>query len=317
MNQAQLRSNDRLGRQERGIALVLVLWVIALLTVMAMALTATQRTETALTRNQIDVIRFRALSDAALNYAVFQLLAPLPLEMEAEREVWIADGSPHRWMFGGEMLEIRVFNEASRIDLNAASQARLEALLLALEIQPDVATALANQILDWRDEDDSRRLDGAEDADYEAAGRPYGAKDRPFDTVEELQQVLDMTPELYHRLAPALSTDRSEEEIDAELAPPLVRAALRGITLGEMMEMDRASAAQEQLELELEQASSLNRGGPLYRVRVSWLAEGRPTQSMEALLRLEGLGPQPYGILWRRSALSVGPGPAADPEAGQ
>ena len=33
-------------------------------------------------------------------------------------------------------------------------------------------------------------LNGAEDADYEAEGLPYGAKDGPFQSVEELRQVL-------------------------------------------------------------------------------------------------------------------------------
>jgi general secretion pathway protein K len=48
----------------RGIALVLVLWVLTLLTVMAVGMTAAQRTETALTENVIAEARFRALSEA-------------------------------------------------------------------------------------------------------------------------------------------------------------------------------------------------------------------------------------------------------------
>lgn len=291
------------GQGERGIALVLVLWVIALLTVMAVALTATQRTETALTGNEIEVIRFRALSDAALSHAVLKLLAPPPLEMETEDEVWIADGSSHRWSFAGETLAISVFNETSRIDLNAAPQARLEALLLALEVQQDLAAALADQIVDWRDEDDSRLLLGAEDADYEAAGRSYGAKDRRFDTVEELQQVLDMTPELYRRMAPALSTDAEAAEVDEALASPLVRAALRGITLEEAMEGSDARAVQGLAESE--QTGPFLRGGPLYRVRVSWLGHGQARQTMEALLRLERGASPPYRLLWRRTGLSA------------
>jgi Tfp pilus assembly protein PilX len=49
-----------LGRSRRahGIALVLVMWVLALLTVMALGLTTTQRTQAALTANQVDAARF-------------------------------------------------------------------------------------------------------------------------------------------------------------------------------------------------------------------------------------------------------------------
>ena len=46
---------------------------------------------------------------------------------------------------------------------------------------------------------------GFTDDEYEAAGRNYGAKDGPFDSVEELLQLLGMTPALYQRLAPALT----------------------------------------------------------------------------------------------------------------
>ena len=38
---------------------------------------------------------------------------------------------------------------------------------------------------------------GAEDADYSAAGLPWGAKDAPFDTVAELEQVMGMRPALF------------------------------------------------------------------------------------------------------------------------
>jgi general secretion pathway protein K len=54
---------------------------------------------------------------------------------------------------------------------------------------------LVDAILDWRDEDDLHLVNGAEDPDYKAAGLPYGAKDGPFDSLEELQQS-DIAPRL-------------------------------------------------------------------------------------------------------------------------
>jgi general secretion pathway protein K len=49
----------------KGIALILVLWVLTLLTIMAVGLTQTQRTETALLENQVGGARFCAAADAA------------------------------------------------------------------------------------------------------------------------------------------------------------------------------------------------------------------------------------------------------------
>lgn len=297
--------------RERGIALVLVLWVIALLTLMALGLTATQRTETALTRNQVDAVRFRALADAALHYAVLNLQVPPPVEGRDRAEVWIPDGSPLRWRFGGETLEIRVFNEASRIDLNAVQSDLLQALLAVLGVEPEAAASLTNRILDWRDEDDLRLVDGAEDGDYEAAGLPYGAKDRPFDSVEELQQVLGMTRALYRELAPALSTDAGSEQVDEELATPLVLAALRGIALEEAEEEVRLR--HEPVVPGAEPAEAGIRGGPLYRVRVTWIVGRRRTQTMEALIASNPGSDPPFTIGWRRFGLAAGPVVRPDP----
>ena len=68
--------------RQTGIALVLVLWIISLLTVMALGLTTTQRTESALTQNQLDGARFRAMAEAAINLTVLNLLST-PLETES------------------------------------------------------------------------------------------------------------------------------------------------------------------------------------------------------------------------------------------
>src|SRR5882672_7761736 len=46
---------------------------------------------------------------------------------------------------------------------------------------------------------------GAEDADYAAAGLAYGAKDAPFAMTEELLQVPGMTRELFDRVAPDIT----------------------------------------------------------------------------------------------------------------
>ena len=60
---------------------------------------------------------------------------------------------------------------------------------------------------DFRDVDDLKRVNGAEDGDYENAGLPFGAKDAPFDRIEELQQVLGMTPQLYQALTRLLTVN--------------------------------------------------------------------------------------------------------------
>ena len=94
--------------------------------------------------------------------------------------------------------------------------------------EPARAEALAASVQDFRDADDTPRPNGAEDGDYAGAGLPHGAKDAPFEAVEELHQVFGMTRELYAAVAGAVTVHARTRRPDAKVAPPLVIAALRG-----------------------------------------------------------------------------------------
>jgi len=296
----------------RGIALVLVLWVIALLTVMALGLTTTQRTENALVRNQIDAARFRAYAEAALALAALNLLAT-PLETVPVEEVWVPDGVPRPLLLDGAELTVTLGNEASRLDLNLATRDQLAALIELAQgdagYDQAARDALADAIMDWRDEDDLTSLNGAEDGDYAAAGLPYGAADGPFRSVEELREVLGMTRELYQRLAPDLTVYNDTGRVEQRFASAQLLAALQGITLEDA----------EQLVIERDQpllpdgqpARVVNRGGPLYRVRVAEAGTVGGGRQMEALVRVERGGRAPFEVLWRRYGLLAPPPNAA------
>lgn len=62
-------------RRQRGLALVVVLWVLVLLALIAASFTYTTRTEVNLTRNLIEAARAEALADAGVNRAILGLLA--------------------------------------------------------------------------------------------------------------------------------------------------------------------------------------------------------------------------------------------------
>lgn len=86
--------------------------------------------------------------------------------------------------------------EASKLHLNAASETEIEALLtpLLVDLEIDNPTELIDALLDWRDEDDEPRPEGAESEDYYTLLKPgYYAKNGPFDTVEELLLVQGFT----------------------------------------------------------------------------------------------------------------------------
>ena len=318
--------------RDRGVALILVLWVITLLTVMALGLTATQRTESTLTANAMDDARFRAAADAAVAYAVLNLLAPDGPDLTAGQDAadtpsvqWVPDGSPHLWTFAEVPVAISVGNEASRLDLNTADAASLAALMVGLGVSDDDASTLADRILDWRDPDDLTIILGAEDPDYEAAGLPYGAKDDRFSSVEELGEVLGMTPDLYRRLAPEVTVDSASGQVNQQFASAAVLSAVNGLTLDEAERaVDRRDQPAFAGAVPSGIAAGQGRGGPLYRIRVVRVSaaatadgdEGAAVPAtpdgpaMEALVHVQPGAQPPYHVLWRRFGLVSAPSSA-------
>ncbi len=180
----------------RGAALLLVMWLIALLAALVGAFALTARIE----RLQERVLSRGLVADqaarAGLEYALVRLAEPDP------RRQWLPDGRAYRWPYAGAQIEVRVVDELGKVDLNQSDATLLAGLFRAVGIGSGDAEQLAAAIIDFRDGDLlTQPSGGAEDPDYAAAGRHYGAKDAQFETVAELEQVLGMTPELYARVA--------------------------------------------------------------------------------------------------------------------
>lgn len=276
---------------QRGVVLILVLWMLVLLTVIAGALTATQKTEVALTLNQIDQIKGRALAEAGINYGVSRLLS-------TDRNLyWKPDGLRHPWAFQGSKITITISDERGRIDLNNAGSELLGGLFDVVGVIEQEKDAMIGAILDWRDADDNHQLNGAEDPDYQAAGIEYGAKDAGFSSVSELRLVLGMTPDLYRKLEPALTVHSGMRTADASLASPLVRSAL-GLDNAasdntDEMEDDDTFATDSDTSTE-------QRRGSVYRFHAEVSMEQNGLYSSEALVELDQAHRNGYKVLaWR------------------
>ena len=218
----------RPASRRRGIALIAVLWVLVLLALMAANFTRITRTETNLARNMVENAKAEALADAAVHRAVLGLLAT-----DASTR-WSADGTVYRYEFGGGTVRIVIEDESGKIDLNGGESGHLRGLFLVLGVEDDRATALADAIVDFRDEDDLRQLNGAEDPEYDAAGLSYGAKDDRFAVVAELRQVLGMTRDLYDLAAPFLTVYSNRSGVNVATAPREVLLAVPGVATSEV-----------------------------------------------------------------------------------
>jgi general secretion pathway protein K len=226
------------GRYQRGIALISVLWITTLLAVIAASFTSSARTESQLARNLVENARAEALADGAVHRAVLGLAHPDP------ERAWRSDGTAYRLDYGEGTVIVRVFDEDAKVDLNAAPPELLEGLLGLVGLEPEQAQILADRIVDFRDEDDEPEPNGAEDPDYEAAGRTGGAIDRPLVMETELRGVLGMSDGLYRRLRPFVTVYSGAEGIDPSRASPEVLLAIPGMT-PELVDLIRTTAPTE------------------------------------------------------------------------
>lgn len=186
--------------RQHGAALLLVMWLIALLAALVGAFALTARVEHLQGRVLVRGLVAENAARAGLEYALTRVAASEP------RRQWLPDGRPHRWRYGDAEVEVKIVDENGKIDLNQADMTLLTQYILGFEVDQQRAATLAAAILDWRDPDSlTQPAGGGEDNDYESAGLPYGAKDAEFESVAELEQVLGFTPELYARMAPHLT----------------------------------------------------------------------------------------------------------------
>ncbi|CAK0753795.1 general secretion pathway protein K [Gammaproteobacteria bacterium] len=233
---------------QEGIALVLVLWVITLLTTMALAVTQVNRTGLTLVRFAQEEAQARAAGEAGVNYLWLRSAAQpsgLPGAPRVEGD-WPPDGEFRPWGWNGDTLLLAVADEGSRVDLNKSPPTLLAGLLEALGVEATEQARLIDAIADWRDGDDLRRPQGAEASDYQAAGLPYGPANRDFQAVEELQLVLGMTASLYQALAPHVTIFSQDGKVNPQYASETVLRAIPGMTaevIQQILDARREAAA--------------------------------------------------------------------------
>lgn len=184
-------------RSQRGAALLLVMWLILLLSGLVAGYAMSARIESMQGNGLARSVQAREAARAGVEYAISRML-------DADyAQRWAPDGRDYRLSFDGAQLEVSVRDETGKVDLNNAGPDLLAGLLRAQGEPAEAATRLAGAIVDWRDQDSLVQVaGGAEDTNYAAAGLAWGAKDAPFETVAELEQVLGMRPALYRSLAP-------------------------------------------------------------------------------------------------------------------
>src|SRR5262249_30927907 len=115
------------------------------------------------------------------------------------------------------------------LNINQLSEVEIRTFFSFLLKDMSKATSLSQAILDWRDADSIPRPSGAERDAYIKAGMLSLPTNAPFRDVEDLRDVMGMTPEIYEQAAPYLTT-RGSGRVNINTAPVPVLRALPGMT---------------------------------------------------------------------------------------
>jgi general secretion pathway protein K len=210
-------------RGERGLALVAVLWGLAVLSLIAAAMLTAGATSVRMSRNAWSEAHAQSLADAGVYRAIVTLL-----DTRADHK-WRTDSVPRDFTFDGEDVRIAIQSEMGLIDVNFASKDQLQTLLKLAGAEPQDAETLAGRIVDWRTPAGQQSLNGASNADYRDAGLDYLPRGGPFQSVDEVNLVLGMTPDLFARLAPALTVYSHQANFDMNTAPLAVLLVVPGM----------------------------------------------------------------------------------------
>jgi len=298
-------------RRQTGIALVAVLWLTILLTVIASSFAYSMRGEALAARNALSVAQARAYADGAVERTAFELQRPRNLAA-----AWIADGQPKSWQDGDASITAIAVDESAKIDINAAAEPLLRGLFVNLGgADAATAAALVDALGDWKDADDLRRPNGAEEPDYRAAGRKYRPANAPLETTGELQRVLGMTPELYARIAGAITVYSRQSGINPQTASRDVLLALPSATPetvdGYLRQRGDALASNLKPAPFVAAQGFTAQALPVWRIRAEAVMPDGVTFVREAVLRPSGNPRRPMiALLWQEGAAAAPSAPA-------
>jgi len=255
MNRKKIQHSHFELMNQRGIALLMVLWIIAGLSVIVLEFCFGMRTEVHITNHYKEELQLYEMAKGGVYRAIVELIykqdpriqqkrkALDSEELKPEEKEWITDGRPYLLFFDQGRCEIKVMGEDGKVNINIVSESLLRKIIGNLGLEGEERDIIVDSIMDWRDPDDFYRLNGAENDYYRSLSEPYECKNGPLDSLEELLLVRGITPQLFDGIKMKEEEDKEErvglkhifsiyasgEQLDINSASPLVMRIVLGI----------------------------------------------------------------------------------------
>ncbi len=233
-----------MNRQD-GFILIAVLWISLLLSIFALNIATKSRLSGVQAMNIQDMASqtqslYSGLSRGYHEYRKYQLnrgLLDKKDEWESftgkELELWFPRYEPYYFEAGQDVVGVQVLNLNGRLDINKVPLHLLMEIVELCGASPGVeTTSIANSILDWIDEDDLKRLEGAEKDYYLSLPAPYLPKNNMVQDIREILLVQGVTRDVFYGtdthpgLVHFFSNKGQTEKMDINTASPETFAVL-------------------------------------------------------------------------------------------
>jgi len=217
-----MKKGFSLKSNNRGVALLLVLWIVTLLAIICAEFSVTMRTEGVVARNFRESEQAYYAAEAGIHRAVLEMMrsartggrrtAAAPGEARAgniaedeqsDFEYWTAGGT-YEFDVGEMKCRVEIEDESNKVNINdflqeakKNSEPLKKLLRKKLGLEGERTDIVADSLIDWRDADNNiTGTAGAEDEYYKGLDRPYLCRNGEIPVVEELQLVRGIDEQL-------------------------------------------------------------------------------------------------------------------------
>jgi len=188
---------------QRGVALIIVLWVIMVLSLLITGFAFRMHVESQVASFSRKELKAEMLARSGIEVARMQLIldqnSATNSGVDALNDAWATNAEfyvDHE--LGTGKFNVTVTDEESKLPINILTQEQLKRLTEALGLDPSDGDVIVDSVLDWIDGDDMHRLNGAESDYYQSLSPPYDCKNRALDRVDELLLIRGVTKEIYN-----------------------------------------------------------------------------------------------------------------------
>jgi len=187
-----------MGTEQRGSALLAVLWLTAALSMIAFSVASTVRAETERTATSVDSLKAYYLATGAINRAILRIeWGPAFKNPDGTSQFGQIPVTAMRFDFPSGSAVVNLIPETAKLNVNQAPPNQLLNLIVALGAPPDQAVAIAQGILDWRAPSPGGSFT-AFDQYYLTLTPSFRARHASFQEIEELLLVRGVTRDLFY-----------------------------------------------------------------------------------------------------------------------